>query len=234
MINKIPQHIAIILDGNGRWATLRGLSRTKGHEEGARRIKDVALKANEIGVKYLTIYCFSTENWKRNLAEVNYLMTMPERLLNDEQVKKFHKENIKLNWIGRRTKVPAATANAFLKAIADTKNNTGLVLTFAFDYGSLEEITQAVMAIKNDPRITTITEEVIFNHLYTKELPPVDLLIRTGGEQRLSNFLLLQNYYAEFYFTKKYWPDFNGNALIEAIIDYNNRDRRFGGIKLDE
>lgn len=227
---KIPQHIAIILDGNGRWATKQGLERTVGHEEGAKRIKDVALKANALGVKYLTIYCFSTENWKRNAQEVTYLMAMPERLLNNKQVNNFKNENIVLNHIGRRTKMPPKTLAAINHAILQTKDNNGMVLTFAFDYGAIEELLTAInqMLVK---KLTSIDEKTLFQHLYTADLPDVDLMIRCGGEQRLSNFLLLQNRYAELYFTKAFWPEFDENALTAAILDYNNRNRRFGGIE---
>ncbi|ELL44234.1 polyprenyl diphosphate synthase [Spiroplasma melliferum] len=230
---KIPQHIAIILDGNGRWATKQGLERTVGHEEGAKRIKDVALKANALGVKYLTIYCFSTENWKRNAQEVTYLMAMPERLLNNKQVNNFKNENIVLNHIGRRTKMPPKTLAAINHAILQTKDNNGMVLTFAFDYGAIEELLTAInqMLVK---KLTSIDEKTLFQHLYTADLPDVDLMIRCGGEQRLSNFLLLQNRYAELYFTKAFWPEFDENALTAAILDYNNRNRRFGGIENDE
>lgn len=230
---KIPQHIAIILDGNGRWATKQGLERTAGHEEGAKRIKDVALKANALGVKYLTIYCFSTENWKRSAQEVAYLMAMPERLLNNKQVNNFKNENIVLNHIGRRTKMPLKTLAAIDNAILRTKDNNGMVLTFAFDYGTIEELLTAINQMISE-KLATVDEQTLFQHLYTADLPDVDLMIRCGGEQRLSNFLLLQNRYAELYFTKAFWPEFDENALTEAILDYNNRNRRFGGIESDK
>ncbi|WP_348736633.1 polyprenyl diphosphate synthase [Spiroplasma endosymbiont of Ammophila pubescens] len=230
---KIPQYIAIILDGNGRWATKQGLERTAGHEEGAKRIKDVALKANALGVKYLTIYCFSTENWKRSAQEVAYLMAMPERLLNNKQVNNFKNENIVLNHIGRRTKMPLKTLTAIDNAILRTKDNNGMVLTFAFDYGAIEELLTAINQMISE-KLATVDEQTLFQHLYTADLPDVDLMIRCGGEQRLSNFLLLQNRYAELYFTKAFWPEFDENALTEAILDYNNRNRRFGGIESDK
>lgn len=230
---KIPQHIAIILDGNGRWATKQGLERTAGHEEGAKRIKDVALKANALGVKYLTIYCFSTENWKRSAQEVAYLMAMPERLLNNKQVNNFKNENIVLNHIGRRTKMPLKTLAAIDNAILRTKDNNGMVLTFAFDYGAIEELLTAINQMISE-KLATVDEQTLFQHLYTADLPDVDLMIRCGGEQRLSNFLLLQNRYVELYFTKAFWPEFDENALTEAILDYNNRNRRFGGIESDK
>lgn len=230
---KIPQHIAIILDGNGRWATKQGLERTAGHEEGAKRIKDVALKANALGVKYLTIYCFSTENWKRSAQEVAYLMAMPERLLNNKQVNNFKNENIVLNHIGRCTKMPLKTLAAIDNAILRTKDNNGMVLTFAFDYGAIEELLTAINQMISE-KLATVDEQTLFQHLYTADLPDVDLMIRCGGEQRLSNFLLLQNRYAELYFTKAFWPEFDENALTEAILDYNNRNRRFGGIESDK
>ncbi|MFU0251770.1 polyprenyl diphosphate synthase [Spiroplasma sp. Moj] len=230
---KIPQHIAIILDGNGRWATKQGLERTAGHEKGAKRIKDVALKANALGVKYLTIYCFSTENWKRSAQEVAYLMAMPERLLNNKQVNNFKNENIVLNHIGRRTKMPLKTLAAIDNAILRTKDNNGMVLTFAFDYGAIEELLTAINQMISE-KLATVDEQTLFQHLYTVDLPDVDLMIRCGGEQRLSNFLLLQNRYAELYFTKAFLPEFDENALTEAILDYNNRNRRFGGIESDK
>lgn len=226
---KIPQHIAIILDGNGRWATKQGLERTAGHEEGSKRIKDVALKANALGVKYLTIYCFSTENWKRSAQEVAYLMAMPERLLNNKQVNNFKNENIVLKHIGRRTKMPLKTLAAIDNAILRTKDNNGMVLTFAFDYGAIEELLTAINQMISE-KLVTVDEKTLFQHLYTADLPDVDLMIRCGGEKRLSNFLLLQNRYAELYFTKSFWPEFDENALNKAILDYNNRNRRFGGI----
>ncbi|WHQ36733.1 polyprenyl diphosphate synthase [Spiroplasma sp. SV19] len=230
---NVPQHIAIILDGNGRWATKQGLKRTAGHEEGAKRIKEVALKANALGVKYLTLYCFSTENWKRSKSEVAYLMAMPERLLNHKQVNNFKNENIVLNHIGRTTKMPAKTLAAINEAIRQTKDNSGLVLTFAFDYGAIEELLTAINEMLT-AQLSVVDEKTLFNYLYTKNLPPVDLMIRCGGEQRLSNFLLLQNCYAELYFTNIFWPEFDENALWTAILDYNNRNRRFGGVKSDE
>ncbi|MFW4371325.1 MAG: polyprenyl diphosphate synthase [Spiroplasma sp. hy2] len=210
---KIPQHIAIILDGNGRWATKQGLERTAGHEEGAKRIKDVALKANALGVKYLTIYCFSTENWKRSAQEVAYLMAMPERLLNNKQVNNFKNENIVLNHIGRRTKMPLKTLAAIDNAILRTKDNNGMVLTFAFDYGAIEELLTAINQMISE-KLATVDEQTLFQHLYTADLPDVDLMIRCGGEQRLSNFLLLQNRYAELYFTKAFWSEFDENASL--------------------
>ncbi|AOX43678.1 undecaprenyl diphosphate synthase [Spiroplasma sp. NBRC 100390] len=230
---NVPQHIAIILDGNGRWATKQSLKRTAGHEEGAKRIKEVALKANALGVKYLTLYCFSTENWKRNKKEVAYLMEMPERLLNNKEVSNFKNKNIVLNHIGRKTKMPAKTLDAINDAIKQTKDNNGLVLTFAFDYGAIEEIVTAINEMLA-AQLSEVDEKTLFNYLYTKNLPAVDLMIRCGGEQRLSNFLLLQNRYAELYFTDKFWPEFDENALLTAILDYNNRNRRFGGVKSDE
>ncbi|WP_342256850.1 polyprenyl diphosphate synthase [Spiroplasma endosymbiont of Poecilobothrus nobilitatus] len=176
-------------------------------------MKDVALKANALGVKYLTIYCFSTENWKRSAQEVAYLMAMPERLLNNKQVNNFKNENIVLNHIGRRTKMPLKTLTAIDNAILRTKDNNGMVLTFAFDYGAIEELLAAINQMISE-KLTAVDEKTLFQYLYTADLPDVDLMIRCGGEQRLNNFLLLQNRYAELYFTKAFLPEFDENAFL--------------------
>ncbi|AGM24906.1 undecaprenyl pyrophosphate synthase [Spiroplasma chrysopicola DF-1] len=230
---KGPQHVAIILDGNGRWATAQGLPRTDGHEQGAKQIKTIALAASKMGIKYLTIYCFSTENWNRSVGEVNYLMNMPQRLLQNKQINDFNNEQIRINHIGRTTKMPAKTLEILQDSLAKTKDNKGMILTFAFDYGAVEEMLSAINNIIAE-KIPVVDETILANHLYTKDLPLVDLLIRPGGEKRLSNFLLFQSRYAELYFSDKYWPEFDEKCLLAAIMDYNNRNRRFGGITDNE
>ncbi|AGM25934.1 undecaprenyl pyrophosphate synthase [Spiroplasma syrphidicola EA-1] len=230
---KGPEHVAIILDGNGRWATAQGLARTDGHEQGAKQIKTIALAASKMGIKYLTIYCFSTENWNRSVGEVNYLMNMPQRLLQNKQINDFNNEQIRINHIGRTTKMPPKTLEILQDSLAKTKDNKGMVLTFAFDYGAVEEMVSAINNIIAE-KIPVVDETILANHLYTKDLPLVDLLIRPGGEKRLSNFLLFQSRYAELYFSDKYWPEFDEKCLLAAIMDYNNRNRRFGGITDNE
>lgn len=234
-LNRIPKHIAIILDGNGRWAKERGKPRIYGHRHGAFNLRDLARYANSIGIEYMTVYCFSTENWKRPDDEVNYLMNAPVRY-----IKRFWKTlvdttSIRYNVIGRRDRIPNALRDLIDEMIEKTKNNKGLTLTLAIDYGSQYEITTAVKNIANDYKnnkinLDDITPELITNNLYTKDLPKLDLLIRTSGELRISNFLLWQLAYSELYFTKTYFPDFNPEELKKALIDFQSRNRRFGGL----
>lgn len=233
---KIPQHVAIILDGNGRWAQQRNKPRTYGHQKGMDIVKDVASYAKELGIKYLTVFCFSTENWNRPKDEVDFLMNTPAKMFSEKNIKKYNDQNIKIEWIGRKTKIPEQTRKVIENAIDKTKENNGLTLTVALDYGSQEELVTAIKSIYEN--IANISNEMIqidYNlvksNLYTANIPEVDLLIRTGGEKRLSNYLLLQSAYAELYFTDIYWPDFNNEELDKAIKDYNGRDRRYGGIK---
>lgn len=231
----IPKHIAIILDGNGRWAKKRHMPRTFGHKVGVENIKTIALAASSMGVKALTVYAFSTENWNRPQAEVDYLMTLPsefERLFKND----FEKYDIKVIFSGRKTKVSKENLEIMNRMIEDTKNRQGLVLNICFDYGSYDEIITAVKEIasnvKNDQlSIEEINPELISSLLSTKDLPPLDLLIRPSGEQRLSNFLLWQAAYAELYFTPVFWPAFSKKDLEKAILDFNQRERRFGAIK---
>lgn len=231
----VPEHIAIILDGNGRWAKKRMMPRTFGHRKGAFNIRTIARYANKIGVKYLTMYCFSTENWKRPKDEVEYLMTRPVKYINryrDDLIK----SSIRITFIGRRDRLPKDLLNVLLDLEEQTKDHTGLVLTLCIDYGSFDELTTAVKniakeVVDNKLDINSIDESCIMSHLFTKDYPPVDLLIRTSGEIRLSNYLLLQIAYAELYFTDVYWPDFNELELLKAIENYQSRNRRFGGLK---
>ena len=234
--NRIPAHIAIILDGNGRWAKERGKPRIYGHRHGAFNLRDLAKYGNQIGIKYMTVYCFSTENWKRPDDEVNFLMNTPVWY-----IKRFWKTmvlntNIKYKMIGRRDRLPKKLLEAIEEMENATKNHDGLVLTLCIDYGSRDEITTAVKNIAKDVKDgiidpKDINEDMITNNLFTKDYPPLDLLIRTSGECRISNYLLWQLAYSELYFTDTYFPAFTPEKLEEALIDFQNRNRRFGGLK---
>jgi len=231
----VPEHIAIILDGNGRWAKKRMMPRTFGHRKGAMNIRTIARYANKIGVKYLTVYCFSTENWKRPKEEVDYLMTRPVKYIKRYRDTLLN-SNIKIEFIGRRDRLPKPLLDSLLDLEENTKDHNGLVLTLCVDYGAFEELSTGIKGIVKDVQngkldINSINENTIMSYLYTKNLPPVDLLIRTSGEIRLSNYLLLQVAYAEMYFTETYWPDFNEKELLKAIENYQSRNRRFGGLK---
>lgn len=233
-MNKIPSHIAMILDGNGRWAKKRLMPRTFGHRKGAFNIVDIAKSCSSIGVKYLTMFCFSTENWNRPETEVNYIMTAPIRYFKKYQ-DKIKASNYKICFLGRRDRVPSSLL-AIMNEIEDmTKEHTGLVLSLCVDYGSYDEITSAtkkiaLMVKNNEIGIDDITPELIESKLFTRDYPKLDLLIRTSGEVRISNFLLWQLGYAELYFTDTLWPDFDENELEKAILSYQARNRRFGGL----
>ena len=229
---RLPKHIAIIMDGNGRWAKLKGLLRYKGHESGSKAVREVVEGCAEIGIENLTLYAFSTENWKRPEREVSLLMKLLVSSLKKE-ITLLQENEIKLNAIGNLKKLPASVYKELMKAIDETKNNTRLTLTLALSYGSREEIIKTVQEISDKVKNNLISprdidETVINNHLYTQNLPDVDLLIRTSGEQRISNFMLWQIAYAELYFTNVLWPDFTKTHLFEALLDYQNRERRFG------
>ncbi len=237
-LSNIPQHIAIILDGNGRWAKKRLLPRTMGHRKGAFNLKDIASSSNKLGIKYLTVYCFSTENWKRPTSEVEYIMTAPLKYYKKYKDKIFN-SSIRIKVIGRRDRFSSEFLNMILELEENTKNHTGLTLTLCIDYGSYDELTTAVKEIAvlvQEGSLTPeqITEQTISNHLFTKDYPPLDLMIRTSGEYRISNYLLWQMAYAELYFTDVLWPDFNEKELKKAIINYQSRNRRFGGLKENE
>lgn len=231
----IPAHVAIILDGNGRWAKRRGMPRTFGHQAGVENIRKVALLCAEMGVKALSVFAFSTENWKRPQPEVDFLMRLPgefEKKFGDD----FKKHDIKVMFSGRRTRLSAENLEILDRITSRTASRQGLTLNICFDYGSITELTEAVQAIAEDVkngavRPADITSDMIATHLYTKDLPPLDLLIRTSGEQRLSNFLLWQAAYAELWFTDRYWPDFGRAELVKAFDSFGKRDRRFGGLK---
>ncbi|WP_338971288.1 polyprenyl diphosphate synthase [Spiroplasma endosymbiont of Panorpa germanica] len=229
------EHLALILDGNGRWAKKINQARTYGHQVGMEKIKDFCIYAHKHEIKFLTVFTFSTENWNRPQKEVDFLMEVPNKIFSDGKIDFFMENNIKINWIGRESKIPASTLKAILDAKEKTKNNNGLVLTIAFDYGSWEELTHCFKQIvlkqpKLKENLDIIDDVLIKNNLYTKDIPNVDLVIRTGGETRLSNFMMLQCSYAEIYFNKKMWPDFSQKDLKKAISYYNKVNRRFGGI----
>jgi undecaprenyl diphosphate synthase len=229
---SLPAHIAIIMDGNGRWAKQRSLSRIAGHREGINSVREVTRVCGEIGIKHLTLYTFSTENWARPRVEVSALMRLLLGTIRME-VKNLHKNNVRLTTIGRLSDLPAEARQGVEEGIELTKNNTGLNLNLALSYGSRQEIVRAVQALIQKVQSgrlqpEEITAEVLAAHLDTADLPDPDLLIRTGGEFRLSNFLLWQMAYTEIYVTPTFWPDFREKELLEAILDYQCRERRFG------
>ncbi len=230
--DKMPQHIAIIMDGNGRWAKERGKPRTYGHEHGEKAVREIVEYAAQLEIPYLTLYTFSTENWNRPKREVDLLMKL---LMNSlvKEIDRFMKNNIRLNAIGNLDSLPTKTRTKLDEVMHQTKENNGLTLTLALSYGSREELIAAVKQISSKVKNNIISPEkidetIINTHLYTADLPDVDLLIRTSGEQRISNFLLWQIAYAELYFIDDYWPDFSKKHFVEALIDYQNRERRFG------
>jgi len=230
--NRLPKHIAIIMDGNGRWAKQRGKLRVFGHQNGQKTVQKVVEDCAKLQIECLTLYAFSTENWNRPQAEIETLMKLLVRAIKSE-LKKLLENNIRLRTIGNPDLLPDSVRKKLFEAIEKTKNNTGMTLTIALSYGSREELTNVFKNIcdkvkNNIISIEAIDESVINQHLYTHDLPDVDLLIRTSGEQRISNFLLWQIAYAELYFTEVLWPDFQENDLYEAIISYQNRERRFG------
>lgn len=237
----IPNHIAIIMDGNGRWAKKRLLPRIAGHKQGMNTVKKIAIAANDLGIKVLTLYAFSTENWSRPDGEVNFLMKLPIDFFNDF-VPDLIKNNVKVQVIGDIEKLPAGTQKAVYDAIEQTKNCTGMILNFALNYGGRLEIVDAITRIasevkNNKLQIEDINDKLVSSYLYTgylNELADPDLVIRTSGEYRTSNFLPWQTAYAEYYFTNILWPDFNADELNNAVNSYMNRDRRFGGIKTDK
>ena len=234
-MNRIPSHIAFIMDGNGRWANKRKMPRTYGHHEGTKTIRNLALEANNLGVKAMTVYAFSTENFKREQSEVEYIFKLPKEFFS-LYFQELMDNNVRIMTIGHLELAPQETQDIINDAINKTKDNTGLKLVFAFIYGGRDEIVEATKAICEEYKegkidLDNITEDYFESHLMTKELPPVDLMIRSSGECRLSNFLLWQLSYAEFIFDEAYWPDFNAEKLHECIWKYQNRDRRYGGVK---
>jgi len=233
LFEHLPKHIAIIMDGNRRWAKEHNLETKQGHKKGAETLEKIVKYANKIGIQYMTVYAFSTENWKRTEEEIGALMLLLKNYL-DNFFKKSDLENIKINVIGDISPLSQGLQTSIYKAIERTKNNTGLTFNIAFNYGGRSEIVRAVKLIAqqvktNSIQINEITEDTITNNLYTKNQPDPELLIRTSGEIRTSNFLPWQIVYSEFYFIEKYWPDFNENDLLIAIEEYQKRNRRFGG-----
>jgi undecaprenyl diphosphate synthase len=229
---NLPKHLAIIMDGNGRWAKQQGFLRAFGHENGTKSVKKTITTCAQLGIEYLTLYAFSTENWNRPKLEVEALMKILINSLKKE-LTTLQENNIRLNAIGNLDKLPKTAQKELLDVIEKTKNNTRLTLTLALSYGSREELVNAVRIISDKVKnniisIDTIDDSIINEHLYTQNLPDVDLLIRTSGEHRISNFLLWQIAYAELYFTNVLWPDFKDQDLYEAIISYQKRERRFG------
>ena len=230
--DNLPKHIAIIMDGNGRWAAKKGLNRILGHNIGVESVQAVVEEALSLNIPYLTLYAFSTDNWSRPEDEIGTLMNLLVKSLKSE-FDKLIKNNIRLNTIGDLSALPKAVQNEVKRVSEKTKNNKKLVLTIALSYGAREEIEYVVKKIASEVKNNTILIEnvdqsIINKHLYTRNLPDVDLLIRTSGEQRVSNFLLWQIAYAELYFTQVYWPDFGRKDLRKALLNYQNRERRFG------
>jgi undecaprenyl diphosphate synthase len=233
-LQHVPEHVAIIMDGNGRWAKGRGLPRVAGHHSGMKAVKRVTIAANDLGVKYLTLYAFSTENWKRPKAEVDFLMKLPQQFLEIE-LEELIENNVQVRMMGYRSELPSHTIAAMEEAVVKTANNTGLVLNFALNYGSRAEMVDAVRAIAADVRDGKLKPEDIDDaemerHLLSTTLPDPDLLIRTSGELRLSNFMLWQLAYSELWFTDVYWPEFTEKHFYEAIAEYGRRARRYGGL----
>ena len=230
---NVPGHIAIIMDGNGRWARERGWPRLKGHEQGAHNVQTICEACIAEGVRYLTLYAFSTENWKRPAHEVAGLMLLLEKFLS-EKVAMMDKNGVRLATIGRTSDLPGPVRKRLERAIADTAHNTRLTLTLALNYGGRDEIVDAVRAIAKEAKDgeidpSSINAETLSAHLYTAGIPDPDLLIRTSGEMRISNFLLWQLSYTEIHVTSRLWPDFGAEDLRAAITDFQSRDRRFGG-----
>lgn len=233
-LENIPKHIAIIMDGNGRWANKRALPRFAGHHEGMKNVKKISIAASKLGVKVLTLYAFSTENWKRPKSEVDFLMKLPHEFLSSF-LPELMENDVKVQVMGNLEALPIETRDAVKKAMIETKDNKGLILNFALNYGSKVEIIEAVKQIASSVKmgnleVENITEEVFAEHLMSSDLIDPDLLIRTSGEQRISNFMLWQIAYSEMYFTDVFWPDFHELNFYEAIEEYQKRQRRYGGI----
>ena len=232
-ISPLPNHVAIIMDGNGRWAKQRGLPRLAGHEAGTTNVRRVVDRFNNYKVKYLTLYAFSTENWRRPDEEVNGLIHILARMI-DRETKALHERGVRLFHLGKADSLSEELRAKVNKAIELTKNNTGITLSIAFDYGGRAEILDAVRRIVRDGiRPEDITESLFSSYLYTPNVPEPDLIIRTAGEMRLSNFLIWQSAYSEYYATPTLWPDFKDEEVDKALIAYSRRERRFGGLKAE-
>lgn len=234
----IPAHVAIIMDGNGRWAKKRAMPRVAGHHEGMKTVRKVTRFASDLGIKVLTVYAFSTENWKRPKPEVDFLMRLPVEFLGSF-LPEMMERNVRVEMIGDPSLLPKHTQKALFEAMEETKNNTGLILNFALNYGSRSEMVSAMKNMMQkiqdgQLKIDEVDEACMTAHLMTAHLPEPDLLIRTSGEVRLSNFMLWQLAYTEFWFTDTLWPDFSEETLLEAVENYQKRNRRYGGLKGEE
>ncbi|PIU82976.1 MAG: isoprenyl transferase [Elusimicrobia bacterium CG06_land_8_20_14_3_00_38_11] len=225
----IPKHIAIIMDGNGRWAKKRGLPRLYGHHAGMKSVREVVRAASDTGIRVLTLYAFSTENWNRPKSEIKGLFNLLKLFIKKE-LGSLHKNNVKVIIIGRISELPINIVKLVKKATEKTSKNTGMILNIALNYGGRQEIVDAVNEIITEGIYKKVDEKIFEKYLYTTDLPFPDLIIRTSGESRISNFLLWQSAYSEFYTTKTLWPDFKKKNLMEAISDYQKRNRRFGGL----
>jgi len=226
---KIPSHIAIIMDGNGRWARQRGLPRVIGHRAGMKALTRIVEASSELGIKYLTVYSFSTENWKRPRTEVSALFSLLKEYVRKEG-ERLVKNNVKVNILGDISPLPESAKESVKEILKKTSDNTGLIFNIALNYGSRQEIIRAVNRIISDG-IKKVDEKIFRRYLYTADIPDPDLIIRTSGEKRLSNFLLFQSSYSELYITETLWPDFDKEKLIEAIKDFSSRKRRYGGVE---
>lgn len=234
--DHLPRHVAIIMDGNGRWAKARGMNRTQGHLEGVKRVEEIIKAARDIGIKFLTIYAFSTENWSRPQDEVSMIMRTFIMVLG-QKAKELGEKGVRINFIGRRQGIPQEVLNAMDEAALVTKNKNTMTLNIAFNYGARAELvdsTRSIALLVQEGKIKAdaIDEGLIKSHLYTKDQPDPDLLIRTSGEMRISNFLLWQLSYAELYFTEKCWPEFNEEEFTKALTSYAQRERRWGSVKV--
>jgi len=234
-LERIPKHVAFIMDGNGRWAKKRGLPRTKGHEEGAKRIEKLTLSAKKYGVEAITLFAFSTENWKRPKDEVDYIFSLLEKFL-IEGKESFAKNDVKVHFIGKINELEEKFKTLMIQTMEETKDNKSIVLNLAINYGSRSEIVEMVKSVAKECKegnleIENIDEKVVEQYLMTNGLPEIDLMVRTSGEIRISNFLLWQIAYSELVFTKVYWPDFNEEQLEKVLIEFQSRDRRYGGLK---
>ncbi len=232
--NNLPVHIGVIMDGNGRWAKKRGLPRSAGHQAGADTLKKIVTECNKMGIKYITVYAFSTENWKRPKEEVDFLMNLLMNYLRDAE-RTLAGENVVIRAIGLRDELSEEMREQILKTENFTKNNTGIVMNIALNYGGREELVHAVKEIckkvlDGESSVDRITQEMISDNLYTAGQPDPDFIIRTSNEQRLSNFMMWQASYSEFYFTETLWPDFSVKDLYDAILAYQKRNRRYGGV----
>lgn len=231
-MNNVPQHVAIIMDGNGRWAKAQGKPRSFGHLRGTENVRNIAIKANELGVKVLTLYAFSTENWKRPAEEVNYLMGLPKIFI-DRYIDELMEKGIRISMIGDIEQIPAETRKVLERAFERTRNNKNMTLVFALNYGGRKEIVDGINRYVNqlEDRDHVLTEEEFSRYLYTADYPELELMIRTSLDYRISNFLLWQLSYAEMCFVDKYWPDFTGEDFENIINDFMKRHRRFGGLE---